>query len=198
MAGLTRAPLVLVSMGTDHHPFPRLSHWVEAWLLSTPHRVRCLVQEGASPVPAGAAGLGLLARAEWQDLVAASTVVVCQGGPGSIMDARHAGFVPLAVPRRVREGEHVDDHQVSFVRQAARLGWVRPVESEGQLNTELERALAAPSSVRCTPDASAAGATAGRLEQELTQLAGGFPSFYAHRIPGATRGVLTTLRGIRV
>ena len=198
MADVTSRPVVLVTMGTDHHPFARLSRWMESWLLATQHQVRCLVQEGASTVPAGAERLGMLPREVLQGLIAASAVVVCQGGPGSILDARNAGLIPLAVPRRAREGEHVDDHQVSFVRHAARLGWVRAIESEEDLHAGLEHALTTPRALHCTPDASTAHATTERLERELALLGNHVPSLYAHRIPGATRGIFTTLRGIRV
>ena len=51
-------PLLLVTVGTDHHPFDRLVRWAEAWLDGHPGRLRCLMQTGTSAPPAGGA--------EWQ------------------------------------------------------------------------------------------------------------------------------------
>ena len=43
---------------------------------------------------------------------ATASVVVVQGGPGSIQDARRTGAIPLVVPRRAEFDEVVDNHQV--------------------------------------------------------------------------------------
>ena len=50
-------PLLLVSVGTDHHPFDRLVRWAGAWLAAHPGAVRCLMQTGTSapPGPSGPA-----------------------------------------------------------------------------------------------------------------------------------------------
>jgi UDP-N-acetylglucosamine transferase subunit ALG13 len=146
---MTGDRVVLVSMGTDHHPFTRLSRWIGSWLDTVdPARVRCLVQEGASPVPAGATGLGLLPKSEFQSVIADSSVVVTQGGPGSIADARSLGFVPIVVPRLARHGEVVDDHQVDFCRHVAALGWIQLAESEADLHRALDRAMRDPATLR--------------------------------------------------
>jgi hypothetical protein len=46
------APLVLISVGTDHHPFDRLVTWADGWLATRPEgSVRCVVQSGTSRAP---------------------------------------------------------------------------------------------------------------------------------------------------
>ena len=112
-------PLLLVTVGTDHHPFDRLVGWSGAWLAAHPGTLRCLMQTGTSAPPD-------LGAADWQAYLefealqaamASAAAVVCHGGPGTILGARHMGAVPIVVPRQQRLGEHVDDHQVAFARR---------------------------------------------------------------------------------
>lgn len=200
MAHLNEPVTLLVTMGTDHHPFGRLSQWVESWLASTARPVRCLVQEGSSPPPAGAHPLGLLPQAEFLRVIRASTVVVCQAAPGSIMDARRCGFVPIAVPRLSRYGEVVDDHQLSFCRHAAAQGWIRPAETAAELRRQLDLAMEDPGELRRPPAGSTATDTTRELERQLDRLLLDEPGprVLLRRLPVAIRQAVTTLRGIRV
>jgi UDP-N-acetylglucosamine transferase subunit ALG13 len=141
--------LLLVTVGTDHHPFDRLVRWVDAWFGSGRVGVRCLMQTGTSAPPAGSAAWQ--AYLEFDALQAAmreATVVVCHGGPGTILGARHAGAIPVVVPRQARLSEHVDDHQVLFTRRLADAGGVFLAESEAGLHALLDRAVAEPAAFR--------------------------------------------------
>ncbi|EED6225630.1 glycosyl transferase, partial [Salmonella enterica subsp. enterica serovar Haifa] len=53
------APLVVVSAGTYHLPFDRLSGWVEEWLQRHPD-VRLVMQHGPSAPVAGAENVEIL------------------------------------------------------------------------------------------------------------------------------------------
>jgi UDP-N-acetylglucosamine transferase subunit ALG13 len=109
---LVRTPLVLVTVGTDHHPFDRLIGWVDRWHPAAP--VRFVVQYGTAVAPRDADGRPFLAPDEFASLLTEADAVVCSGGPGAIMEARSAGLRPIVVPRRSSLGEHVDDHQRAF------------------------------------------------------------------------------------
>jgi diacylglycerol kinase (ATP) len=53
------APLLLVTVGTDHHPFDRLVRWVDGWLDGETGQaagLRCLMQTGTSAPPGGSGG----------------------------------------------------------------------------------------------------------------------------------------------
>jgi UDP-N-acetylglucosamine transferase subunit ALG13 len=45
-----------------------------------------------------------------------SDLLICHGGPGTIISALKTGHPLLVVPRRHCYGEHVDNHQVEFAR----------------------------------------------------------------------------------
>lgn len=191
------SPVLLVSMGTDHHRFDRLSDWVEDWLARPAAAgVECRIQQGGSRVPAGATPLGVLAREEFLEEIKACTVLVCQGGPGSVLDARRLGFVPIAVPRLAALDEVVDDHQVSFTRSMAAVGWARAAETRAELHAALDAAFADPRQLRCPLPDSTAPAAAVELERLLRHTPR--RGIQVRRIPRALRLAATTLRGIRV
>lgn len=148
-----RYPLV-VTVGTDHHPFPRLVDWIHRWASAHPE-VPVLLQLGTTEPPAPLPSVHAVALLAHHDLVAAmaeADVVVTQGGPGGIMDARSVGRQPVAVPRRGDLGEHVDDHQVRFTAWMADRGLVHRATDEDTLRTEVDAGLADPQRLRIPPD----------------------------------------------
>ncbi|SDG45310.1 UDP-N-acetylglucosamine transferase subunit ALG13 [Sinosporangium album] len=160
---MAERPLVLVSVGTDHHPFERLMGWVERWLDARAGSVRCVVQHGTSRPPRGAECHDMLAHDELQTLMREADAVVCQGGPGGIMESRIAGRLPIVVPRTAALGEHVDDHQVRFTHVLATHGRIALAVTEPEFAAHLEKALADPEGYRAEHDESAAEATAVRF-----------------------------------
>jgi UDP-N-acetylglucosamine transferase subunit ALG13 len=149
-------PLLLVTVGTDHHPFDRLVGWAGAWLDRHPGELRCLLQTGTSAPPAGrveqVAWQAYLEFDALQAAMAEAAAVVCHGGPGTILGARHMGAVPIVVPRQHRLGEHVDDHQVAFSRRLAADGdEIHLAETEADLHRLLDRVAAEPAAFRADP-----------------------------------------------
>jgi UDP-N-acetylglucosamine transferase subunit ALG13 len=129
--------LVLVMVGTDHHPFDRIVDWVDTAARRYPEH-RFLVQHGDSRAPAVAEGSAFLPHGEIRRLLREADGVVCHGGPGTIMDARDAGHVPICVPRDPARGEHVDGHQQRFAALVHQAGVVTRAETV----TEFQEALA--------------------------------------------------------
>lgn len=172
--------LVVVTVGTDHHPFDRLIRWMQEWAETNPN-VRCVIQHGYSRAPDNLEGFQVLARCELIALMARATVVVTQGGPGSILDARGCGLVPIAVPRRASLGEVVDDHQVPFAKHMERNRQCLVAESRTELFHYLERALAHPDEMRRPAEPSPAPATAARISEVITALSDRPPGFVSVR-----------------
>jgi UDP-N-acetylglucosamine transferase subunit ALG13 len=141
-------PLVLVAVGTDHHPFDRVVDWVEGWLRTSMGPVDVLVQYGTSREPRVARGSSLLDHADLQDAMSRATVVVTHGGPATITEARRHGKLPICVPRDPDRGEHVDHHQQQFARRMGTAGVVRLVETELDLQLALDEAINHPDRFR--------------------------------------------------
>jgi UDP-N-acetylglucosamine transferase subunit ALG13 len=162
------ALLLFVSVGTDHHPFHRLVEWVDDWLerrASGP--LRCVVQGGTSRPSRLAEFHDYLRYQDMQAAMRDAAAVVCHGGPGTIMEARALGQVPIVLPRQSRLGEHVDDHQVTFARRLASVGEIHLAWTEGGLHELLDLALVEPSAFRSRPAAGGGASTAIRRFGEL-------------------------------
>jgi UDP-N-acetylglucosamine transferase subunit ALG13 len=170
-AGIDAGGLVLVSVGTEQYPLDRLIDWMDAWLATEAGtRVDCLVQHGASKASSRARSRPFLPFDEMLATAGAASAIVCHGGTGTVMLARHAGIRPIVVPRRHRLGEHVDDHQVSFARRMAALGDVEVAESEQRLHDLLDGLVEGtfdPRSADVADGGRQAVAKFGRLMDEL-------------------------------
>lgn len=159
-------PSVVVTVGTDHHPFSRLITWMDRWAQDN-SAYRVTIQHGTSTPPEYAEGVALMSRTELMDLLERADAVVCQAGPGSILDARRAGKVPIVVPRLQRLGEVVDDHQVAFAWAMAARGEAIVATTAEEVHFHLSAALADPTSVRRPPAASPAADTGRKVETAL-------------------------------
>lgn len=146
----TAAPDIVVSLGTDHHPFPRLVEWLDQALEQLPE-VSCLLQHGFTRPSERAMNTHRMPRTELLEMYHSAQVVIVQGGPGSILDARLTGHIPLAVPRLAHLGEVVDDHQVAFTRRMVEDGEARLVEGPEELLTAIKAIMARPSEFRTEP-----------------------------------------------
>ncbi|MBX7267898.1 glycosyl transferase family 28 [Micromonospora sp. Llam7] len=147
---------MLVAVGTDKHPFDRLVDWLREWHGEVADAVVLTVQHGhtrAAGLPDAAPFLG---HAELQAAMAAADLVVCHGGPATILEARRHGHLPIVVPRDPARGEHVDDHQLLFARRLGAAGLVALCESRRELLDALAAGLCDRSRFTVTVDADAA------------------------------------------
>jgi UDP-N-acetylglucosamine transferase subunit ALG13 len=167
-------PLLFATVGTDHHRFDRLVHWLDRWLAeSGEERVRIVVQCGTSTRPSLADATDYLAYDAMQDVMRDAALVVCHGGPGTMMLAAAAGHRPIVVPRVSALGEHVDDHQVAFARRMAREGVIALAETEEQFRALLEEGLEHPATARAPAGAPSVDAAASRFGTLVERLVDG-------------------------
>ncbi len=136
-------PLVVVSVGTDHHPFNRLVQWVDGWASAHPD-IEVVIQHGEASRPVHADGVDYLTHHELVALISRAIVVVSHGGPATIAEAWRAGLIPIVAPRGHRLGEHVDNHQQAFAAVLAAREQVIQVTTEAELVGALDHALAEP------------------------------------------------------
>ncbi len=135
-------PSLFVTIGASHYPFDRLLGWIDAWLRTPLGRgIPCLAQHGTSPPPASAECHPYLGFEAVEAAFRRSDLVVCHGGPGTIMLARQFGLKPIVVPRVKAYGESVDDHQVSFARMMAARGDIELAETEARLRELMDDAV---------------------------------------------------------
>jgi UDP-N-acetylglucosamine transferase subunit ALG13 len=137
-------PVLLVSLGTNKHPFHRAVEWVEKWLADGhDQELRLILQHGATPVPAGPDRFAELGYDELQHALNTAAIVVTQGGPATIMEARAAGHLPISLPRKPELAEQVDGHQLRFARMLRAEGLAVVCETEAEFRAAMDCAVAA-------------------------------------------------------
>ncbi len=156
-------PLVVVSVGTDHHRFDRLVRWMDAWAVSN-RSVRVVVQRGTAAPTTAAESQPLIPHGELCEMFAEATVVVTHGGPSTVMDARTAGRLPIVVPRDPELGEHVDGHQQEFAEHLARQGLAVVADDVDSLDAAIRQALDDPDRFAVSLDGSGAPGIAAFAE----------------------------------
>lgn len=181
---------LVVSLGTDYHHFDRLVHWVDEYLAVRPH-ISCLVQHGFTAPPQRAEAVERLPRAELLELYRSAKVVLVQGGPGSILDAREVGAIPLAVPRIAELDEVVDNHQVEFSRVMEAHGETIVVNGAEDLLNKLDAAFADPNSLRGTYRVPGSDKAADNLTASLHLMNSGKHSGFIRRVWQVLTGTRT-------
>jgi UDP-N-acetylglucosamine transferase subunit ALG13 len=134
---------ILVTVGTDHHPFQRLVTWADDFARRHPeHEV--LIQYGTARPPLHGSCSRLLDHAQLQKEITRADVVICHGGPATITDVRRSGLVPICVPREPANHEHVDGHQLQFVQRVSEAGIVTWTREVSELDSLVLHALTRP------------------------------------------------------
>ena len=111
-----------------------------------------LVQHGPADPPITAAGIDFVPHERLLQLMHDAEVVVTQGGPMSMVEARQQGRRPIVLPRTASLDEVVDDHQHAFCQRVAGEGWIDLVGAEAELHAALDAALADPARLRLVED----------------------------------------------
>jgi UDP-N-acetylglucosamine transferase subunit ALG13 len=122
---------ILVTVGTDYHPFDRLVTWADRWAGTNPS-AEVVVQYGKSHAPRVAEGHAFLSPNELHRQMDAADYVVTHGGPATITESRRRRCTPICVPRDPTLGEHVDDHQQRFAQFLSKQGLVRLARTEDE------------------------------------------------------------------
>ncbi|WP_410814330.1 glycosyltransferase [Micromonospora sp. 067-2] len=135
---------LLVAVGTDTHPFDRLVDWLDEWHVEAADHVGLTVQHGHTRAPAVPGAVPFLGYDALQAAMADADLVVCHGGPATILEARRHGHLPIVVPRDPARGEHVDDHQLLFARRLGAAGMATLCETRQDLRDALAAGLADP------------------------------------------------------
>jgi UDP-N-acetylglucosamine transferase subunit ALG13 len=177
-------PLVFATVGTDVHPFDRMTRWIDAWLeRGGEARARCFVQTGTSAKPLRAGHRDYIGYEEMEAAIREATAVVCHGGPATISLCSALGKRPIVIPRLASLGEHVDDHQRRFAARLGADGAILLAESEERFRDLLDSVLSANGSAAAGVARAGDPLEAVRRFEELVE--GLFPRGSARARPPA-------------
>jgi UDP-N-acetylglucosamine transferase subunit ALG13 len=82
---------------------------------------------------------------EFERLIQQSALLIMHAGAGSVIHAVRAERLPIVMPRRAADGEHIDDHQLEFATTLASTGHVLLARDTAELRRAVRAALAPPS-----------------------------------------------------
>jgi UDP-N-acetylglucosamine transferase subunit ALG13 len=127
--------VTFVTVGNAMQPFGRLLEAVDRLAIAGALPEPVIVQSGHNPAFVSRACLvhPFLKMEEFEERVAAATLVIGHAGAGTIVHALATGRMPVVMPRRAMYGELIDDHQAQFVRRLASEGRVIAAWEAGDL-----------------------------------------------------------------
>lgn len=116
--------MIFVTVGTHEQQFNRLIRYIDR--LNPDEDV--MIQIGYSDYePVNCRWESMLPYSQMVQYMEEARIVITHGGPSSIMMPLQMGKVPIVVPRQKKFGEHVNDHQVEFVRKISGNTGIIPV-----------------------------------------------------------------------
>ena len=110
--------MIFITLGSQKFQFNRLLKAVDKLVENATITDKVFAQIGYSDYnPQNYQFTRFLDRDEIAKIIEEADIVITHGGTGSIMEAVKKGKKVIAIPRRMKYGEHIDDHQLQVVRQ---------------------------------------------------------------------------------
>ncbi len=127
--------MIFVTVGTHEQPFNRLVKAVDELKRDGVITDYVIMQTGFSTYePKHCQWDKLIPYKKMIKNVEDARIVITHGGPASFIMPLQIGKTPIVVARKHQFDEHVNDHQVEFVRNVAeRMGTIIPVEDISKL-----------------------------------------------------------------
>ncbi|MGI9608643.1 MAG: glycosyltransferase [Acidimicrobiales bacterium] len=163
---------LFLTVGTDYHRFDRVIEWLDEWLETDPPVGPVIVQRGTSSASRNTESVDYLQRTQLIEEFRQASVVVCHGGPATILECRSNGLVPIVVPREAIFDEHVNDHQVDFCERLAAHGEIQLARTKDEFFQFLAIAVERGAPEVAVDDGHSA-LSLTRFENEMVQLLGG-------------------------
>lgn len=112
--------MIFVTVGTHEQGFDRLIKEIDYLKEKKIIQEEVIVQKGYTYYePKYCETYELIKYEKLQQFLDKARIVITHGGPASFMAPLSIGKIPIVVPRQKQFGEHINDHQVEFVKQVA-------------------------------------------------------------------------------
>ncbi len=131
--------MIFVTVGTHEQPFNRLLEYIDNLKRDSLITEDVIMQTGFSTYrPKYCEWSKLLPYKQIEKNVQDAHIVITHGGPASFVMPLQIGKTPIVVPRQHQFGEHVNDHQVDFVKAVSqRMGTIIPVIDINELQDKI-------------------------------------------------------------
>lgn len=109
--------MIFVTVGTHEQPFDRLVKEIDRLVETKAITEEVIIQTGYSTyIPQFCTWSKFFSYKEMIKYTEKASIVITHGGPSSFIMPLQMGKIPVVVPRQKKYGEHVNDHQLSFVK----------------------------------------------------------------------------------
>jgi len=129
--------MIFVTIGVSEYRFDRLIREMDEIAGRMDEKVIMQIGETAHE-PKNAKYFRFASKREMDILYEDARVVVCHAGVGSILTALEHGKPIIAVPRRKKYGEHIDDHQLDIAGEMEKQGRITVVCNVRELEDMLD------------------------------------------------------------
>lgn len=121
--------MIFVTVGTHEQPFDRLIRYIDNLKCNGVINEEVIIQTGFSTYePKYCEWTNFLTYKQMKENILKANIVITHGGPASFFMPLQIGKVPIVVPRRYDYNEHVNNHQVEFIKEVSnRIGMIIPV-----------------------------------------------------------------------
>ncbi len=135
--------MILVLLGTQNNSFHRLLEEIEKNIENGNINEEVVVQAGYTKFEPKTEKqrikiFNTIPKKELDALIEKANLVIAHGGVGSMVTANQKGKKVIAVPRRKKFGEHVNDHQAETIEIFAQKGYVLPIKNVEELAQALQ------------------------------------------------------------
>ncbi len=112
--------MIFVTVGTHEQQFNRLLREIDKLKEDEIIKEEVFIQTGYSTYePKYCEWKSMVPYKEMQQLISQASIVITHGGPSSFVAPLQVGKIPVVVPRKADYEEHVNNHQVDFVKMVA-------------------------------------------------------------------------------
>ena len=109
--------MIFVTVGTHEQPFNRLIKEIDRLIEANIITEEVVLQSGFSTYSSKYCKVyKFLTMEEMNSYMKKAKIIITHGGPASFIAALQKNKIPIVVPRQKIFGEHINDHQVSFVK----------------------------------------------------------------------------------
>ncbi|MBO5143530.1 MAG: multidrug MFS transporter [Clostridia bacterium] len=110
--------MIFVTVGTHEQGFERLIKEIDRLKEEKIIKEDVIIQKGYTEYePKHCEAYKLIEYDKLQQYLSEAHIIITHGGPASFIAPLSIGKTPIVVPRQKQFDEHVNDHQVDFVKQ---------------------------------------------------------------------------------
>lgn len=132
--------MIFVTVGTHEQPFNRLVEYIDGMKRNGLIKENVIIQTGYSTYePEYCVWQKLYPYQKVTEFISQARIVITHGGPSSFIVPLQMGKIPIVVPRQKKFNEHINDHQMEFVRSVSeRMKNIIPVFDIKQMRNIIE------------------------------------------------------------